>query len=123
MSVVFTLTSESEIDPIAEVELGKLSEVGIQRIDLARYDVRLVPGTEYEWAIAVVVDPEHRANDVITVGWITVVDEPPGLESNARSFAANGLWYDALAAASDDFRDNMLREVGLEVILSGPISD
>ena len=123
MPVVFTLTNESKIDPIAEIELDRLGQVGIQRFDLARHEIRLEPSTEYEWTIAVVVDPKHRANDVITAGWIVVVDEPPGLEPNARSYAANGLWYDALAAASDDFRNDLLREVGLEKILSGPIKD
>jgi hypothetical protein len=123
MTLVFTLTNESEIDPISEVELGKLSKAGIQRIDLARYDLRLDPGTEYEWTISVVVDPKHRANDVITAGWIMVVDEPPGLAPNARSYAANGLWYDAFATASDDFRDELLREVGLEEILGGRVGD
>jgi hypothetical protein len=123
MPVVFTLISESDIDPIIEVELERLSKVGIQRLDLAKYDIHLDPGKEYEWTVAVVVDSEHRANDVITAGWIVRVEEPPGLETNARSYAANGLWYDALAVASDDFRDEMLREVGLEEILGGPVSN
>jgi len=123
MPVVFTLTNEREIDPVSEIELEKLSEVGIQRLDLAQHEIRLESGTEYEWTVAVVVDPKHRANDVITAGWIVVVDEPPGLERNARSYAANGLWYDALATASDDLRDDMLRQVGLEEILGGPVSD
>jgi hypothetical protein len=123
MPVVFTLTNESEIDPVAEVELERLSDVGIQRLDLAHHKIHLEPGTEYEWTIAVVVDSKHRANDVVTTGWVMVVDEPPGLEPNARSYAANGLWYDALAAASDDLRHELLREVGLEEILGGPIVD
>jgi hypothetical protein len=123
MPVIFTLTSESDIDPIVEVELERLAKIGIQRLDLARYDIRLEPGKEYEWTVAVVVDSEHRANDVITTGWIVLVNEPPGLETNARSYAANGLWYDALAVASDDFRDELLRQVGLEEILGGPVSN
>ncbi len=111
--VYFTLTNEQQIDPIAEIQLSKVSVAGIQRVDLAKYDIELQRGTEYEWTVAVVVDPEQRASDVVTAGWLMVVDEPAGLEPSARSYAAHGLWYDAIAAASDDFRSDLLREVGL----------
>ncbi len=113
----FTLTNEQEIDPIAEIQLPKVSEAGIQRVDLAQHGIKLERGTEYEWTIAVVVDPERRANDIVTTGWVMVVDEPPGLERSARSYAAHGLWYDAIAVAPDDFRAELLREVGLGKIL------
>jgi hypothetical protein len=111
--VYFTLTNEQQIDPIVEIQLSKVSEVGIQRVDLALHGIELERGTEYEWTVAVVVDPEQRANDVVTAGWVMVVNEPAGLEPSARSYAVHGLWYDAIAAASDDFRADLLREVGL----------
>ncbi len=121
--VYFTLTNEREIDPIAEIRLPKLSEIGIQRVDLAQHGIKLEHGTEYEWTIAVVVDPDQRANDVVTAGWVMVVEEPAGLEPSARSYAAHGLWYDAMAAGPDDFRADLLREVGLGKILDGPSPD
>jgi len=49
-----------------------------------------------------------------------VVEEPAGLEPSARSYAAHGLWYDAMAVAPDDFRAKMLREVGLGKVFDGP---
>jgi len=121
--VYFTLTNDQEIDPIAEIQLPKLSKAGIQRVDLAQHGIKLEQGTEYEWTIAVVIDPDQRANDVVTAGWVMVVEEPAGLEPSARSYAANGLWYDAIAAAPDDFRADLLRDVGLEKILDGPSPD
>ena len=121
--VYFTLTNEREIDPIAEIRLPKLSEIGIQRVDLAKHGIKLERGTEYEWTVTVVVDPEQRANDVVTAGWVMVVEEPAGLEPSARSYAAHGLWYDAIAAAPDDFRANLLREVGLGKVLDEPSPD
>jgi hypothetical protein len=121
--VYFTLTNEQEIDPIAEIELPKLSEAGIQRVDLVQYGIELEHATEYEWTVAVVVDPDQRANDVVTAGWVMVVDKPAGLEESARSYAAHGLWYDAIAAAPDDFRADLLREVGLGKTLDGPSPD
>jgi hypothetical protein len=121
--VYFTLTNEQEIDPIAEIQLPKVAKAGIQRVDLAQHGIKLEHGTEYEWTIAVVVDPDQRANDVVTVGWVIVVEEPAGLEPSARSYAAHGLWYDAIAAAPDDFRADLLREVGLGKILDRPSPD
>jgi len=121
--VYFTLINEQAIDPIAEIQLPKLSEVGIQRVDLAQHGITLDRDTEYEWTVAVVVDPDQRANDVITAGWVMVVDKPAGLELSARSYAAHGLWYDAIAAAPEDFRDELLREVGLGEVLDRPAPD
>jgi hypothetical protein len=121
--VYFTLTNEQEIDPIAEIQLPKVAKAGIQRVDLAQYGIKLEHGTEYEWTIAVVVDPDQRANDVVTVGWVIVVEEPAGLEPSARSYAAHGLWYDAIAVAPDDFRADLLRGVGLGKILDRPSPD
>ncbi len=121
--VYFTLTNEREIDPIAEIRLPTVSEAGIQRLDLAQHGIKLERGTEYEWTVAVVIDPEQRSSDVVTVGWVMVVDEPAGLEPSARSYAAHGLWYDAMAAASDDLRADLLREVGLGEILDRTGSD
>jgi hypothetical protein len=121
--VYFTLTNDQKIDPIAEIELPKLSKAGIQRVDLAQYGIQLERATEYEWTIAVVIDPDQRADDVVTAGWVIVVEEPKGLEPSARSYAAHGLWYDAMASAPDDFRADLLREVGLGKILDSPPQD
>jgi len=121
--VYFTLTNDQKIDPIAEIQLAKLSKAGIQRVDLVQHGIKLEHATEYEWTVAVVIDPDQRANDVVTAGWVMVVDKPAGLEPNARSYAANGLWYDAMAAAPDDFRADLLREVGLGQILDRPSPD
>ena len=121
--VYFTLTNDQKIDPIAEIQLSKVSEIGIQRVDLVEHGITLEQDTEYEWTIAVVIDPEQRANDVVTAGWVMVVEEPAGLEPTAQSYAAHGLWYDAMAAAPDDFRAELLREVGLGKIIDRPAPD
>jgi hypothetical protein len=125
-SLHFTLLDDAGIDPLVEVELPRPDHAGIQRIDLAQHAVKLERGPEYEWSVALVVDPERRSNDIVTAGWIDRVEVPAEIattpQPGARSFAAHGLWYDALAAASDDppLRDELLREVGLgEVVPSG----
>jgi hypothetical protein len=121
--VYFTLTNELEIDPIAEIQLPKLSEAGIQRVDLAQHGIKLERRIEYEWTVAIVVNREQRANDIVTAGWVIVVDEPAGLEPTAHSYAAHGLWYDAIATAPDDFRADLLREIGLSSLVQGSASD
>jgi hypothetical protein len=121
--VYFTLTNDQKIDPIAEIQLAKVSEIGIQRVDLVEHGITLEQDTEYEWTIAVVIDPEQRANDVVTAGWVMVIEEPAGLEPTAQSYAAHGFWYDALAAAPEDFRAEMLREVGLGKVIDPPAPD
>jgi len=135
-TLVFTLIDEVHIDPLVEAELPRPAEAGIQRIDLAGHGVRLEPGTEYEWSVALIPDPERRSHDVVTTGWIDRVEPPIGLGTgppSARRYASYGLWYDALAAASDRLaaapsdpaaradRDSLLREVGLGVVLSAHI--
>jgi hypothetical protein len=118
-SIHFTLIDDAGLDPLVEAELPRPEQGGIQRIDLAKHAVKLEPGPEYEWSVALVVDPDRRSNDIVTAGWIDRVAPPAEIattaQPGARSLAAHGLWYDALAAASDDppLRDELLREVGL----------
>jgi Domain of Unknown Function (DUF928) len=121
----FTLIDDASIDPLVEAVLPRPSHEGIQRIDLSQHHVKLERGPEYEWSVALVVDPQRRSNDIVTAGWIDRVEPPADLattpDPGARSLAAHGLWYDALAAASDDppLRDELLREVGLSELVSG----
>jgi hypothetical protein len=123
-SLHFTLIDDASLDPIVEAELPRPAQGGIQRIDLSQHAVKLEPGPEYEWSVALVVDPARRSNDIVTAGWIDRVEAPPDLAGpptpGARSLAAHGLWYDALEAASDDpqLRDELLREVGLGSVVA-----
>ena len=120
--LVFTLVDESQIEPLIEVELESPEGAGIQRIDLAAYEVRLRPGTEYEWSVGLIVDPDERSKDPVCVGWIDRVERPEGLAKSGatpRAYAENGLWYDALAATEDGAsRTALLRQVGLELPVS-----
>jgi hypothetical protein len=123
-SLHFTLIDDAGLDPLVEAELPRPTQTGIQRIDLSQHAVKLEPGPEYEWSVALVVDPARRSNDIVTAGWIDRVETPPDLagaqKPGARSLAAHGLWYDALEAASDDppLRDELLREVGLGSVVA-----
>jgi len=137
-SLVFALTDDESVDPLVESWLPAPQRSGIQRIDLADFDVELRTGQEYQWTVALVVDPAQRAKDIVAVGYIVRVEPPTSLPperpASVRDYAANGLWYDALTAAADRTRrepgdpaaraarDGLLRQVGLEVTAAAPLN-
>jgi hypothetical protein len=117
--LVFALTSDESVEPLVESELARPNAPGIQRIDLARYGVELRTGLEYEWSVALQLDPARRSRDQVTAGWIERVDPPAGLATNdARALAGAGLWYDAFASASADLRQTLLRDAGLSAAVA-----
>jgi len=73
---------------------------------LAEAGVRLRPGVEHEWSVAVVNDPERRSHDTFAMGSIRVVPPEPLLAARvaaapprerATILLEAGYWYDALA--------------------------
>jgi hypothetical protein len=128
----FTLNDDISVRPLAEVELERPTKPGIHRIRLAELGVELEPAVEYEWSIALVVDPAHRSRDIIATGYISRVPEPAGFEQRGRSVQAYtemGLWYDALTALGDaletrpgdhglhELRNALLRQADLEGVV------
>ncbi len=129
----FAIIDEESIEPIKELTL-EVKQPGVQRISLGEHGVKLEPGIEYEWSVALVLDPEQRSSDIIASGWISrVKDAPEGLASvqdgaqgKVSAYAQAGLWYDALGAISDQIDQNpddaslrgirasMLKQVGFQ---------
>jgi len=133
----FTLLVETNDEPTVKAALPTPTRAGIHRINLADYGVELEPGSEYEWNVALVPDPEDRAKDVVSTGWIDCVEKPARLDmrlaeaGSARAafvLADEGFWYDALAALDKPSEGNrneiqlrqmraaLLRQVGLEKV-------
>lgn len=130
--VRFTLLDEKSDDPIVSAELATPTRGGIYAIDLAQHGASLEPGKEYEWSVALAVDPEDSAKDIVASGWIVRV--PPGepvasgTSGAVNRLAEQGLWYDALAevegmmkkhpddASLPEMRSALLRQVGLEAV-------
>jgi hypothetical protein len=101
---VFTLMDEDGIDPLVEARLAAPERSGIWRIRLADYGARLAPGAEYQWSVALIADPAHRAKDIVSSGYIRRVAAPEKLElgqPGVGTYADLGLWYDALESISD----------------------
>jgi hypothetical protein len=102
--LVFTLIDEESIDPLVEVKLAAPERSGIWRIRLADHAARLAPGAEYQWSVALIADPAHRAKDIVSSGYIRRVAAPEELElgqPGVDTYADLGLWYDALESISD----------------------
>lgn len=100
-----TIASEDAVEPLAEVALPLPRAAGIQRVRLSDYGIVLEPGVEYEWAIALGTEADSSARDQVATGYIKRVPEPAELAAHgksAASLAGLGLWYDALAAVSDE---------------------
>lgn len=108
--IEFTLIETRATKPLAEVRLDQPPKPGLQCIRLADLGLRLKPGIEYQWFVALIPDPDQRSKDVVAGGVIERVD-PPGevrtrvaREGRKRApfiYAEAGLWYDAISALSE----------------------
>jgi hypothetical protein len=97
------------VEPLLEARLTGPTQAGAQRIDLARYGIRLAPGVPYRWYVAVVPDPARRSKDILAGGTIERVAPPAELGAKLAAasqqqlpllYAEAGFWYDSLAAFS-----------------------
>ncbi|HUI06629.1 MAG TPA: DUF928 domain-containing protein [Verrucomicrobiae bacterium] len=113
---------EGKPEPLFRLRHPDARASGIQHVNLADYNVKLATGVEYEWVVALVVDPESRSKDVIASGFIKRVEPTAGLtarlaHANPRDlpaiYADEGIWYDTVeslfALADARPRDQSLR--------------
>jgi hypothetical protein len=106
-----TMVADGVIEPVFEVNTPKQpSTTGIKRINLREHRVNLKPDVEYQWSVALVVDPDNPSKDIIASGYIRRTDPSPKLtaklvKTNKRKlvdvFAESGIWYDAIEEVSD----------------------
>lgn len=129
-----TLIDVYSVDQLLDERLAVPSRPGVQTIRLADHGVKLAVGEEYQWSVSLVLETRDRSEDVVSSGWIEVVETPKGmqdrlaaagLEGAAAVYSAAGLWYETLDATymqmirnPDDPRhrqqlSTLLREVGL----------
>lgn len=132
--VEITLIDSTGVKPVVETSITS-AEPGIHRFSLAEHNVRLRPGEEYQWSVSLVADDKQRSNDVVSQGALQLVAPPAQLQSrlaglprNAQAgvYAAEGIWYDAIAAVSESIarepadralraaRAELLEQVGLK---------
>ncbi len=130
-----TLLEENKTKPLLQTKTDRASQAGIQRLKLADHGIRLEPGVEYRWVVALVIDPDNRSNDLVASGFVKRVSPSKDLQqklakaapgARAGIYAEAGIWHDALASLSDQIdahpndrdlrnqRASLLQQVGLK---------
>ncbi|MGH0032679.1 MAG: DUF928 domain-containing protein [Myxococcota bacterium] len=111
--VDFTLIDPDAVEPLLETTIESPAEAGVQLVRLSNLGVELEEGRSYDWAIALVLDPDARDLDVVAGGAIRRDPAAPGTASQATPGSASylalaraGVWYDALADLSDAIAAN-----------------
>ena len=136
-----TLLQENKPKPLMQVKIDRSSKAGIQRLKLSDHGVKLTPGIEYQWVVALVTDPENRSSDLVASGVIKRIVPSADLAAKvskaqpsdlAQVYAESGVWYDSLTALSDqidahpadnalkEVRADLLRQVGLKAAAANP---
>jgi hypothetical protein len=129
-----TLLQPNKIKPLVQVKVDRANKTGVQRLKLSDHGVKLAPGVEYQWVVALVTDSQNRSTDLVASGAIKRVETEADLKAKisqatpaslAGIYAEAGIWYDALGALSDQIeaqpdnralrqtRADLLRQVGL----------
>jgi hypothetical protein len=119
----FALINDSSIEPLLELDLGRMHSRGIQQLNLAKHGIELQPGITYQWSVALVPDEQARSSDVIASGMIERIAIPKGLadrlagasrREQVNLYAQAGIWYDSLELLSELITehpaDRVLRE-------------
>ena len=130
-----TLLEENKPKPLLQVKANGNGQAGIQRIKLSDHNVKIAPGVEYQWVVALVTDPDNRSSDLVASGVIKRVEASADLKGKVAGatpatlpgvYAEAGIWYDALSVLTDqieaepgnkalrDTRADLLRQVGLK---------
>ena len=130
-----TLIEPGTTKPVLQVKVDRAASAGIQRLRLSDHGVKLTPGVEYQWVVALVTDPNNRSSDLVASGFIKRMEPTAELKAKVAGaapdnlpaiYAEAGIWHDALSSLSDLIeaqpdnaalraeRADLLRQVGLK---------
>jgi hypothetical protein len=107
--IKIALIRARDAKPLVETSIENAGS-GIHRFDLAERNVRLNQGEEYQWSVSLVWDESKRSRDIVSQGSLVHIAPSAELKARlagitrsaqARMFAAEGIWYDAIAALSE----------------------
>jgi len=138
-----TLLEDNKVKPLVQVTAERSLKAGIQRVRLSDHGVKLLPGVEYQWVVALITDPDNRSSDLVASGMIKRIEAVADLKKNLSVatpkdlpgvYAGAGIWYDALSALSDrievdpgnqvlqESRSDLLRQGGLKGAVTSPLA-
>ena len=115
LPVEITVIDDVGIKPLLEKTLDKPITPGVQKLSLKDFAVRLQPGVEYRWHVALIVDPAQRSNDILASA--TIRREAPSDSVRAkfaqsqgnsltRAYAEEGYWYDSIDTLMSQMQGN-----------------
>ena len=133
---LFVLLDARSLQVVQSIILPPSERAGIQSVRFKDYGVTLQRDVPYRWFVNVLIDPTMPARDLVAGGTIERITPefspakvPPSSSLDAVHFyAAQGLWYDAMAAISDliataplndlfrQQRASLLQQVGLQEV-------
>jgi hypothetical protein len=135
-TIELTVISEHAVRPLLETQLPSPSQAGVQRLRLAEYGVRLAPGVQYRWFVALIPDADNRSRDVIASGSIERTALSAALQVQLTQagkadapfiYAQAGLWYDALAAISEQIEaapaNTLVQQQRAELLAQGELAE
>lgn len=108
--VEFTLIDDHSIHPLLEKRFTPPVEPGVHCVNLKEEEVSLALGTQYKWFVALVLDAEHRSQDIIAGGAIERTHCPAALQEQLARlpkteapalYAERGIWYEAVSTISE----------------------
>ena len=127
-----TLLQDNQVKPMLQVTAENAMQSGIHRVRLSDHGVKLMPGVEYQWVVALVSDPQNRSSDLVASGMIKRIEPDASLKGRIATavpatlpgvYADAGVWYDALAAISDQIdanpADKSLRQSRADLLRQG----
>jgi len=82
--------------PVLHVRRSNATTGGFHHLDLADHGVRLAPGVDYQWVVALVRDPQSRSRDIVSSGWIRYSAPPGSTSSDSAAAVRAGYWYDLM---------------------------
>jgi len=137
--VELAVMSEQGAKTLLAETVASPASAGVQKIDLARFGVRLQPGADYRWSVSFEGDPKQRSNAAAIQRVTAGPDVARRLEGAPRAalaslYAEEGIWYDAIAAISELIEQSpkdaglrrqraaLLEQVGLKEAAAGDAS-
>ena len=139
-----TLLQDNKVKPLVDVQVDRAAKAGVQRLKLADQGVKLAPGVEYQWVVALITDPDNRSKDLVASGVIKRTEPSSDLKEKIGKadsaslpgvYAEAGVWYDALSVLSDQIdahpddqalrqtRAELLRQVGLKTAADAELAN
>lgn len=134
--IEITAVGNQGVTTILETRVARPAAGGVQKMDLARYGIRLQPGIEYRWSVTPESGPKQSSISAAIERIVASPQLAQRIETTPRTkhaavYAEEGIWYDAIASlgelieqSPDDLalrlqRAALLEQVGLKMTAAG----